>query len=197
MLQFLQPDVALHSFPYISAMLQLKCYMLFWDRGAVGERGALGSRGLERVGERRKGGFRFLFCSARVACVVPCGGRDEVPCGAGVLFRARGGTLGRTRSASGRALEAGRPGARYVVCNNSSIGFNNFFFLNKTNARDKSELPRELKGDSEVSFTKRSFFALSFFLFGEMMLGRELNLRILVEQFNFRWAYLSSLSFFA
>ena len=37
--------------------------MLFWDRDVVGELGAWGNGGHERVGERRKGGFRFLLCS--------------------------------------------------------------------------------------------------------------------------------------
>jgi hypothetical protein len=112
MLQYLQPDVALHSFPYVFAMLQLKCYILFWDSGAVGER-VLGSGG-------RAGSIFYA---------VPRGGRRgfvrrarRVPCGTGVLFRAGGGggsvqgrTLGRTRGASERATEAGHPGARYVV----------------------------------------------------------------------------------
>ena len=67
------------------AMLHLKCFILFWDRGALGERGALGKGGHKVGGEQRTGAGFVLF---------PFIGRD----GRGsILFRTCGGrALGRT-----------------------------------------------------------------------------------------------------
>jgi hypothetical protein len=113
MLQYIQPDVALHSFSYVFAVLQLKCYMLFWDGGAVGERGALGNGGRSALGSGGRA------CS--ILYYVPHGGRAWLSVAGKTGFRAGsafcsmrggvvacGGTLGRTRGASGHALEAGR-----------------------------------------------------------------------------------------
>ena len=70
MLQYLQPNIALHSFSICFVMLQLKCFMLFWDMGTVEERGALEKGGQERGGQRRTW-VPFYF--------VPCAGAGGVP----------------------------------------------------------------------------------------------------------------------
>jgi hypothetical protein len=41
-------------FPQICNIFILKCFMLFWDKGAMKERGALRNGGQERGGERRR-----------------------------------------------------------------------------------------------------------------------------------------------
>ena len=71
MLQYLQPDVALHSFSICFAMLQLMCFILFWDRGAVGN-GCVGERRTwEWWGAEDMGGFRSIPFYTRGAGGVP------------------------------------------------------------------------------------------------------------------------------